>query len=86
MTKVVTSDIVNEEFDILTEILHPAGPKVMLAFPNIASCPSIIAVGFTRTSVLSQALTFLSSNLDDRGTIALALPDMVCDSSHLLGS
>ena len=86
MTKVVASDILNEEFDMSTEVLHPAGTKVMLAFLNIASCPSIIALGSTRTSVLSQALTFLSSNLDDRGTIALALPDMFCDSSHLLGS
>ena len=86
MTKVVASDILNEEFDMSTEVLHPAGTKVMLAFLNIASCSSIIALGSTRTSVLSQALTFLSSNLDDRGTIALALPDMFCDSSHLLGS
>lgn len=85
MSKVVAVDVLSPGLDTAADVLHPQGTKFVLAFLNIAMCPSIVDVGSSYSSALSTALSFLSCNLDEKGTIAIALPGMFCDKTHLKG-
>lgn len=83
MTKLVQLDILSPDFDAETDILHPAGKPIMLAFLNIAANRGVL----TRDdgTVLKNALTFLCNNLSDRGTVVIALPDWEFNRTKLKG-
>lgn len=85
MSRVVAADVLSPTFNMETDVLHPSGTKFVLAFLNIADCPSIVDVGSSDGAALCTALRFLSDNLDDRGTIVIALSDLFCHKSHLQG-
>lgn len=82
MTKLVNVNILATDLNAETDIQHPEGRPVMLAFINIADDPGL---GADDGTVLRSALTFLSNNLDDRGTVALALPDWEFPRTKLKG-
>lgn len=83
MTKLVSVDILGDPLDTDVEIQHPDGQPFMLAFVNIAANASVLAAD--GGSVLKSALTFLSNNLHERGTIVIALPDWEFPRTMLKG-
>lgn len=83
MTKLVNVDIFASGLDSETDIQHPANTPFMLAFINIAANGSLLAED--DGAVLKNALTFLSNNLNERGTIVMALPDWEFPRTKLKG-
>lgn len=83
MTKLVSVDILSNNLDTETDIQHPAGQPFMLAFVNIVGNHG----AFTSDdgTCLKSALTFLSNNLHDRGTVVIALPDWEFNRTKLKG-
>ncbi len=83
MWKLLVADLFSPTFDTETGVQHPAGTPIMLAFVNIAENGGVL-VG-EEGALLKSALTFLSNNLSDRGTVAVALPDWEFNRTKLKG-
>lgn len=83
MSKLVNVDIFAPDLDAETDIRHPANTPFMLAFVNITANGSVLAAD--DGAVLKSALTFLSNNLNERGTIVMALPDWEFPRTKLKG-
>lgn len=83
MAKLVNVDIFDPSLDAETDIRHPANTPFMLAFVNIAANGSVLVAD--DGAVLKSALTFLSNNLNDRGTVVMALPDWDFPRTKLKG-
>lgn len=83
MTKLVNVDLLGNSLNTETKIQHPNGRPVMLAFVNITGNPSILSEG--DGGGFKTALTFLSNNLDDRGTVVVALAGFDFPATILTG-
>lgn len=83
MSKLVGLDILSADLDAETDIQHPTGKPIMLAFVNVAANLEVL----TREdqTALKRALTFLCNNLSDRGTVVVALPDWEFNRTKLKG-
>lgn len=91
MTRVANVDVLGATFDGLANVSHPVGIKFMVAFLNISEQVvfeepiSIVQPGSKLAPRLQQALDFISNNMDDKGTLVLALPDMKFEATYLSG-
>ena len=83
MVKLVNVDLLGTSLNTETSIQHPPGRPVMLAFINITANPSILNEG--DGGALKAALTFLCNNLDERGTVVVALADFEFPATTLTG-
>lgn len=85
MSKVVNVDVFGGSVDhsLLDIFSSPAGNPVMTAFLNIVKHGSIMSAG--NDTHLTRVLDLVASNLDELGTVVVALPDFDFPLRYLKG-
>ena len=83
MSKLLELDILKSNFDVGTDVHHPQGKPIMLAFLNVAANRDVLTGD--DQSTLKNALSFLADNLSERGTVVVALPDSEFNRTTLKG-
>lgn len=83
MSKLVNVDVFGGSVDPLVDISSPAGKPVMMAFLNIVKHGSIMSA--EDDTHLTGVLDLVASNLDELGTVVVALPDFDFPLRHLKG-
>lgn len=63
-----------DNIDVTKNVRSPADCKYMIAFLNIAENHGVLSAA--EEEKLARTLDFLAANMHDRGTLAIALPDM----------
>lgn len=83
MSKLVNLDVFGASVDSLVDVTSPAGTPAMMAFLNIVNHCSIMSAD--DDARLVNVLDLLSRNLDERGTVVIALPDFEFPLTRLKG-